>query len=318
MGLYIEITGSSRHATCQGIETMKKLTASIILVAALFSTSTNAANILFAHVGNYGSYVDDGNRIAAFLTNAGHTVTTRFLDSAIYSDYNSFDQIFVYDLYASTDQNTNQLANYTGIANWYNGLTDQNLILDGRIISSDITWTDANGMSSEEAWIQNYATQLDLRGGGLMLGTDHYDYRSGINEINSRIDVSPFSGIYGSYPSSQAVVDSNSPLFLAALDVCRLDSSTNCINDNSTTGFVATGLQANGQTLTPVAYHGAALDAWDFAAVSSTMGSITFGTCDGPGQPPCVPSAVPVPAAFWLFGTALLGFIGASRRKWVK
>ena len=293
---------------------MKKLTLSLVLVTAFFSASINAANILFAHVDDYGSYVDDGNRIATFLSNAGHTVTTRHLDQVVYNDYSSFDQIFVYDLYSSSDNSANQAANYTGIANWYNGLTDQNLILDGRIISSDVTWTNANGMSSEEAWIQNYATQLDLRGGGLMLGTDHDDFQFGINEINSHIGVTGFSGFFGSYPTSQAVVDANSPLFLAGLDPCRADPTTNCINDNSTTGFVATGVQANGQTLTPVAYHGNALDAWDFAAVSSTMGSITFGTCDGPGQPPCVP-AVPVPAAIWLFGTALIGFIGISRRR---
>ena len=169
-------------------------------------SSVNAANILFAHVDNYGNYVDDGDRIAGFLANAGHTVTTRFLDSTIYSDYNSFDQIFVYDLYHFADNITSQAANYSGIANWYNGLTDQNLILDGRIISSDVTWTNANSMSSEKAWIQNYATQLDLRGGGLMLGTDHNAFQSRINDINSLIGINPFHGSFGSYPSSQEMV----------------------------------------------------------------------------------------------------------------
>ena len=167
------------------LRSINRFLLSSLLLLGLSVSSANAANILFAHVDNYGSYVDDGDRIAGFLANAGHSVTTRFLDSTTYNDYGSFDQIFVYDLYAATDRNANQLANYSGIANWYNGLTDQNLILDGRIISSDVTWTNANGMSSEEAWIQNYATQLDLRGGGLMLGTDHNSFQSGINEINS-------------------------------------------------------------------------------------------------------------------------------------
>ena len=297
------------------LRSINRFLLSSLLLLGLSVSSVNAASILFAHVDDYAPYVDDGNRIANFLTNAGHTVTTRHLDQAIYSDYGSFDQIFVYDLYQNSDNNAIQAANYTGIANWYNNLTDQNLILDGRIISSEAAWSNANGMSSEEAWIQNYATQLDLRGGGLMLGTDHNAYHSGINEINSQINVTQFTGFYGSYPTSQAVVDSNSPLFLASLDPCRADPTTNCINDNSTTGFVATGLQANGQTLTPVAYHGSNLDAWDFAAVSSTMGSITFGTCGEPGQPPCVPPAVPVPAAVWLFGTALIGLIGFGKRR---
>ncbi len=273
--------------------------------------SANAAAILFAHVDDYGSYVDDGNRIANMLSNAGHTVTTRHLDQAVYNDYSSFDQIFVYDLYHFTDKSVTQMSNYTRIANWYNGLSDQNLILDGRIISSDVTWTNANGMSPEDAWIQNYATQLDLRGGGLVLGTDHNSFQSGINEINTQIGINQFTGFFGSYPTSQAVVDSNSPLYVAGLDACRADPSTHCINDNSTTGFVATGLQANGQMLTPVAYHGDNIDAWNYAAVSSTMGSITFGTCGEPGQPPCT---VAEPSVLVLMSFGLLG-LGLIRRR---
>lgn len=285
----------------------------VALIALSTSLSANATAILFAHVDDYGSYVDDGNRIAQMLTNAGHTVTTRHLDQDVYNDYSSFDQIFVYDLYAGFDKNANQIQNYTGIANWYNGLTDQNLILDGRIISSDLTWTSANSMSAEDAWIQNYATQLDLRGGGLVLGTDHSSFQSGINEINKLIDVSEFYGFFGSYPTSQAVVDSASPLYVNGLDNCRADPSQYCINDNSTTGFVATGLQANGQTLTPGAYHGSNLDAWNYAAVSSTFGSVTFGTCGGAGQPPC--TTVPEPSVLLLIGPGLLGMLVVMRRK---
>ena len=303
---------------------IKKFFITIVTSAALsVPFSTNAIPILFAHVDNYGSYVGDGNRIADMLTDAGHDVTIRYLDQAVYSDYNTFEQVFVYDLYASTDTSSIQMSNYGGIADWYNGLTNQNLILDGRIISSDVTWTNANGMSPEDSWIQNYATQLDLLGGGLVLGTDHDVFQSGINEINNLIGVDEFHGFFGSYPTSQAVVDSASPLFVSGLDNCRDDAAESCINDNSTTGFVATGLQANGQTLTPVAYHGSNLDAWDFAAVSSTMGSITFGTCGGPNQPPCStcggpdqpPCSVPEPSILLLLVPGLFGIFGLARRK---
>ena len=167
----------------------------------------------------------------------------------------------------------------------------------------------------EQAWIQNYATQLDLRGGGLILGTDHNVFQDGINSINQQIGVNEFTGFYGSYPSSQAVVDQNSPLFVSGLDACRADPSTKCINDNSTTGFVATGLQANGQTLTPVAYHGSNLDAWNYAAISATFGSSTFGTCGTPGYPPCDVTAVAEPNLLALY---LLGLMGLLIRRRVK
>ena len=248
-----------------------------------------ASQILFAHVDGDGIYVDDGNRIRDMLISAGHTVTTRFLDVAVYNDYSDFDQIFVYDLYTGADNDFNQTANYTNIATWYNNLSDQNIILDGRIISSD--WASP----SETAWIQNYATQLDLRGGGLVLGTDHATaFTEGINDINTLIGINPFTGFYNT-PPLVATVDSNSPLYLAAFPT---------INDNSSTSFVPTGLQSNGQTLTPVAFHGTTSEAWDFAAVSSTIGSITFGT-----------SEVPEPTTILLFGIGLLGLTGINRKR---
>ena len=116
----------------------KKLLRNIILAGFLgAASSAGATEILFAHVDSDGSYFDDGNRIRDMLFGTGYNVTTRILDQAVYNDYSSFDQIFVYDLYTGLDNTATQMSNYTGIASWYNGLADQNLILDGRIISSD-------------------------------------------------------------------------------------------------------------------------------------------------------------------------------------
>jgi len=295
-----------------------KLFVHILAATTLLSVSTgaSAASILFAHVDSDGSYFDDGNRIRDMLSGGGHTVTTRVLDQAVYTDYTNFDQIFVYDLYTGLDNTATQMSNYGGIADWYNGRTDQNLILDGRIISSDIAWTNP----AETGWIQNYATQLDLRGGGLVLGTDHATaFTEGINNINDMIGVDQFTGFYYTQPL-EAFVDPLSPLYVASLEPCSSSPADQCINDNSSTSFVATGAQANGQFLTPVAYHGTVSQAFDLTAVSSTIGSITFGTCDGPGQPPCIPpsqppaTSLPEPSALGLMIIGLLG-AGFARRK---
>lgn len=271
---------------------MKTFRALVIagLVGLGTASPTAAAEILFARVGS-SSYVADGASLVGFLTAAGHNVTYVDLSAAIISDFTPYSQVWVYDLVTGPDDNANQLANYTNIANWYNGLADQNLIVDGRIISSGPDWTPGG----EPAWIQNYATQLASVGGGMVLGTDHDVFQSGINSINALIGINPFSGFF---PGPQATVDPNSPLHVPSLNPCAAAPSQQCINDNSTTGFVPTGLQLNGQFLTPVAYHGTTSTAFNNAAVSSTFQSPTF--------------PVPEPGILLLVGA---GFAAVARRR---
>ena len=290
--------------------TLKTKLASSISIAALIllAAPVSATEILFTFVQDNGSFVDDGQELAAFIDSlAGFNVTQRFLNNAVYDDYDNFDQVWVYDLFAGANNNATQAANYEGIANWFNTRTDQNLIVDGRIISSSSFWTNANAMSSEAAWIQNYALQLDSRGGGLVLGTDHATpgqpsggFVDGINEINARIGINPFSSFFGSFPTSQALVDPLSPLFVSSLDNCRTVPSAQCINDNSTTSFALAGEQPNGLFLTPVAYHGTVSSAFDNAAVASTFNSRTF--------------AVPEPSTL-LGSIATLSIVLLSKRK---
>lgn len=284
-----------------GFRSISKTAPAVVLAACLGAPgAASSTEVLFAFVGN-ATYVGDGNQLAGMIGSlAGFNVTTRFLNAAVYNDYANFDQVWVYDLVTGADNSATQTANYQNIAAWYNARTVQNLIVDGRIISSAPSWTAAGGFAPEDAWIQNYANVLNGAGGGMVLGTDHDAFQNGINEINAAIGIGAFTGFYGTFPTSQAVVDDQSPLYVP-IGTCVANPALPCINDNSTTGFAPTGLQANGQFLTPVAYHGTTSTAFSNAAVASTFGSVTF------------PTPAPATPALVVLGLAAMGLLARRR-----
>ncbi|MCF6196710.1 MAG: PEP-CTERM sorting domain-containing protein [Emcibacter sp.] len=189
--------------------------------------------------------------------------------------------------------------------------------MDGRITASTSSWTNLNAMPAENTWIQNYATQLDLYGGGLVLGTDHNSFQAGINEINTYIGINPFYDILGTYPTSQAVVDVTSPLYVSGLANCRFNTSLYCINNNSTSGVAPIGQQPNGQILYPIAIDDSDPFSVERAVISTTMRNFPPGTCGQFGQPLCSNGQVnvpePTPITILLLG--LLGVALIRKRK---
>ena len=279
----------------------------------------SAAEILFGFVGQ-SSYVADGQAIASYVNSlTGMNVTTRYFDTTYVNDFANYDQIWVYDLVTGPNNNATQMQNYQGVADWFNARSDKEMIADGRIISSGPAWTPGG----EPAWIQNYAIQLDARGGGLFLGTDHANFKQdtgvfvdGINTINDLIGINRFNSYYYEYPF-ESLVDKNSPLYIPTLDACTTVPGEQCINDNSSTSIAPSGQQSNGIFLTPVAYHVGTDNAYETTSVSATFGSITFGTCGDPGEPPCdPPTDVSEAAPIGLMGLGVLGLgFAATRRR---
>lgn len=286
----------------------------VLLSAFSFATMSAKADTILFGIVDTTSYYTNGTGLAGFLTADGHTVTVANLATTSVGDLTLYDQVWVYDLVTGTNGNAMQNANYASIADWYlAGSSSMDLIVDGRIISSNYTTSIAAGY--EPGWIQGYATALESNG-GLVLGTDHDVFVSGINTINSLIGIDPFIGNFSQAPH-QATVDQTSPLFSSGSTFDCSSGVGRCIWDHSSTSFVPTGdfTLTNGDeiTLSPVAFHGHTSDAWDNAAVASTLGSIQFGTCGGPDQPACIDS-VPEPGPIGLIGFGLLLF-GVRRYK---
>jgi hypothetical protein len=282
----------------------------VLGTAASFSSVVQADSVLFLHYGpSADSYSSWGNEIAGFIDGApSSTVTIGSMAESVWSTeaLSAYNQIWVYDLNGSQGPfNANQSTNTSNIASWYNNRVTadvgDNLILDGRILSSAYS-------VDETQLIQSFYSNLAGAGGGLFLGTDHCpDWCTGINNINSAINVNPFTGFYG---ASLAILDTSSPLAQGV--PCTVTSGPDCfIYSNTTTSFAPAGLQANGQFLTPLAYNttdpnAVLTQAYQLTAISSTFGSRTFNTD--------VPS-VPEPASLALIGAGLLGVAGLRRRR---
>jgi len=151
-----------------------------------------------------------------------------------------YDQIWVFDLSSWTDSYPDD---WQAIASWFNAQENPGIICDARMISS--YW---GGESAREGrkLTQNYYENLRAVGGGLLLGTDHSSYHSGINTLNQFIGLDPF---HGTFYLDHIPVDSKNRLMYFPNDMGVT------LLDNSSPGQVPYGLQPNGRILYSVAWH---------------------------------------------------------------
>lgn len=278
------------------------LLASVLLLAV---QSAAASEILFGIIGDASGFFYEANglELAGYIgALPGVNVTVRRLDQTYVNDFGNYDQIWVYDMSYASDNTPLLLQNYQGIAAWFNSRTQQNLILDGRILASSPSWMNTTSSTatnvSEQGWIQNYAIQLDLRGGGLFLGTGHSPaFSQGINDINQDIGIGDFYGYWYQQPY-EAVVDPTSPLFVPGLAACNplyYPAGDSCLNDNASSSFVPIGFQPSRLDLTAAASVSTAL----YAQVSTHLVDL--------------PHPIPAPGTLSMLAIGLLGLAARKR-----
>lgn len=244
---------------------MNKFSQWVLWLAVLLAVgSAQASHVLCVNV--HGPLYDgDGANLNTTLLNAGATTTFVNLgwngEVAGVLAQESFDQIWVFDLSHMDD---NYPLDWAAIADWYNNRPDADIICDARIISSywSERWVDEGQNLTE-----NYLHNLESRGGGLLLGTDHSPYHTGINAINAQIGLNPFFGDFNLY---SIPVDTNSPLMTTPNNLGAT------LYDDSSPGQTPYGLQPGGQILYTVAWHSGNPDT---PGISSTIeGGIGFHT----------------------------------------
>lgn len=231
--------------------------------------------------------------------NGGAEITAQHLSQ--------FNQIWVLDLGSNTPAHEGAAFQtlYQRIADWFQAREtaqgfQNGVILDGRIISS--VWERSgnrmnigcsNGAVSlpnqnrdEVQLLRNYVLSIAKQGGGLLLGTDHSTtggaayphqcsggFEGGMNTLAANLGFEGFHGCIYDTSNFAVVVDKDSEVMKgngnqAGHAYCP--SSNLYLWDDSSTSVVATGIQENGYTMYPVAWHGT--DATTgFAAISSTV-----------------------------------------------
>lgn len=223
----------------------------VMLGLALMPARAEAAAKKALFVTISGGYNADGvnmyNELAAYATafhGQADLVDYVLLDVngevAALLQQNTYEQIWVYDLSTGADA---YASDWAAIAAWYGTPPTKEIICDARFLSS--FWS---GRYADEGrkLTANYYKNLSIRGGGLVLATDHNDYHNvGMNDLNAALGLSPFTG---NFPDQPFPLDQGHPL---TSDPNVLTS----LRNDSSTGQAPFGVQPGGRTLRTIGYH---------------------------------------------------------------
>jgi hypothetical protein len=215
------------------------------------------------------------------------------------------------------------------------------------------TFYDAGGNEVLSAGHNDVQGAFDLaNGAGQFTTSTPFNGITWVADINGMTFHSSWFGSGLTAPEAQTYSWQTSTYFYnAAAVTCRVAGSIdNCTGNPITTGlFLGTATNQYSYSLSPGDFAAHTFFDWSvnadipvLAVLNVTSGNPFTGPatvastiCDGDGVPGCamvtapfpgqtpafsgtivpVPSAVPVPAAVWLFGSGLLGLVGVARRK---
>jgi len=168
----------------------------------------------------------------------------------------------VFDLNDQQSDMNDYMTDWNSIANWFMDHPAQQIICDGRMLSSyRHDYFNDEGKNLTE----NYYYNLKQHGGGLLLATDDVGYQSGINVINELIGLNPFTGTISA--SSTMIINNEHPILHVPNDL-----GNELINDSGG-GIVPIGNQPSGILLHPVALHN---ENSNTPGISSTISEINI------------------------------------------
>jgi hypothetical protein len=251
------------------------------LLSALFlplviSANAHASSILISTY-NYHS-ASDYSDLQSSLEAAGHSV--QFVDGTVSDSISDALGGGSYDqvfIFDVTTTNYMSSNDLSALSAFHNAASS--MVLDTQSYNY-LSWnrSDSNGIS----FLTNVADEFANYGGGIYLGADHGT--TWAMNTNAVLSAFGMDTVTDSISSEITSYDASSPLF---------DGVDPTSWGNSSYGTAISGMQ-NGQLFDVLASDG-----------TNALISASFVSA----------SAVPVPAAVWLFGSGLLGLLGFSRQK---